>query len=293
VAKLAFVKSEIVRRLTSFGVEPAEARRESEIIIQHFTNLSPAMQICAGDDTLDGELLAKIESILSRRKKREPLQYCLGNAWFMGMEFLVEKGVFIPRADTETLVLAACALIEQSAALRKNRFTVGEIGLGSGAIAISILKRQPQVQVVGCDISPLALEVTRLNALRLGVSDRLQLVLGNWLDVLPDKLDAVISNPPYIPLSQKDTLAPEVAEFEPALALFGQGTQGVSFYEGMALSLKERMVGNESFVAVEIGCGQGELVPGIFAGQGWRDIKLICDLNRLPRVVTALSPFGV
>jgi len=275
---------EIVERLVSFGIDKSEAKIEAALIIEHVCGI-PLKQLHTFDFEVDDDMTEKIIGIILRREKREPIQYCLGTAHFMGHKLFVLPGVFIPRVDTEMLVVEACDIIS------KNNFEAGsilEIGIGTGAISASLLSKFPQLNCTATDISDRALACAAKNATHLNVQDRLDLHRSaTWWD-LPDKsnYDLIISNPPYIPMTHKSGLAPEIIEFEPHEALFGGGEEGLSFYEEIAA----RGADLGSFVALEIGDYQSVSVPDIFARCGWVEGYIEKDLNGLPRVFCARSP---
>jgi release factor glutamine methyltransferase len=283
-------KLRIVHGLTAAGVEQAEAERESVLVIEHVTAFNAAAQILHANEHLSRDQNEQVDEILQKRGRRMPLQYCLGYQWFMGTKFLVQPGVFIPRTDTETLVVVAKDLLTRVSRLHQPgapALTVGEIGIGSGAISISLLKQMPSLQIVACDVSAQALSVAAANAGRHGVGERLQLLAGDWTVVMPRSLNAIISNPPYIPPCQKQQLQPEVRDYEPEAALFGPGDDGLGFYRAIASCGKSFLADGRGLVAVEVGDGQSEAVRAMFAADAWTDCQVHFDVNGLARVVSA------
>ena len=228
--------------------------------------------------------LTQIEAVIEKRERRMPLQYALGYGWFLGRRFAVQRGVFIPRTDTESLVEVAKLKIE-SCGLQNAR--IGEIGIGSGAISVSLLAIFPGLRIVACDVEKLAIETAAANAREHGGCDRLELLSGNWRDVLPGELDAIVSNPPYIPRADGPTLEPEVAEWEPDVALFGNDLDGMSFYRDIARFGKAHLKDGRGFVVVEVGDGQAASVAAEFASCNWLEPSIYKDVNGLQRVVTA------
>ncbi|MDX2105085.1 MAG: peptide chain release factor N(5)-glutamine methyltransferase [Candidatus Melainabacteria bacterium] len=274
---------EIVERLVSFGIDKSEAKIEAALIIEHVCGI-PLKQLHTFDFEVDDDMSEKIIGIILRREKREPIQYCLGAAHFMGRKLLVLPGVFIPRVDTEILV------VEAKEVLSKNKLESGsilEIGIGTGAISTSLLCEFPQLRCTATDVSDRALECAAKNAALLNVQDRIEFHRSStWWD-LPGKgeYDLIISNPPYIPMTHKSELAPEIIKFEPHEALFGGGDEGLSFYEEIAA----RGADLAQLVALEIGDYQSTSVPDIFARCGWVEGYIERDLNGLPRVFCAKS----
>ncbi len=278
---LNLFKEEIAAALLAVGVERSEARREAELIIEHITGLRLAQQMLAADKSITDDQYCIGVSILQQRQKRVPLQYCLGYAYFMGLKLKVRAGVFIPRGDTETLVEVALNRLRS-----KTRPQLTEIGTGSGAIAIAILKHLPDAIVTAIDVSAEAVALTEENAILHGVWQRLRLVQADWRSSLPSELDAILSNPPYIPQSERQSLAPEVETYEPELALFGGDPDGLSFYRELSAVGQLHLSGG-GFIAVEIGDRQSEDATAIFTEHGWQDVEIVEDLNGLPRVLTA------
>lgn len=277
------IQKRIFEQLQSFGIETSEARRESELIIEHATGCSLSHQIAYADDELEPHAVSVIAGVVAQRQKRMPLQYCLGHAWFMGLKFSVSPAVLIPRADTETLVELAVNRLQKSST---PRFI--DIGIGSGAIAVSILKILKTATAVGIDVSADALIVAAQNARKLGVEDRLQLVHCDWVSFASQApFDAVISNPPYIPPDQMADLAPEVSDHEPPQALYGLGEDGLGFFRNIC-DLSARHLIRGGFVAVEVGQGQAERVSKIFSDGNWRQIETYRDLNGIARCISAV-----
>lgn len=274
---------EIVERLVSFGIDKSEAKIEAALIIEHVCGIA-LKQLHTFDFEVDDDMSEKIIGIILRREKREPIQYCLGSAHFMGHKLFVLPGVFIPRVDTEMLVVEAVDIIT------KNNLAAGsilEIGIGTGAISASLLAKFPLLKGTATDISDRALECALKNATLLNVQDRLDLHRSStWWDLQgKGTYDLIISNPPYIPMTHKSELAPEIIKFEPHEALFGGGEEGLSFYQEIAA----RAVDITRFVALEIGDYQSDSVPDLFARCGWQEGYIEKDLNGLPRVFCARS----
>ncbi len=279
------IKKQILVRLNALGIADHEARRECELMILHATGCDTAQQILKAGDALEQSQEMALLDLIQMREKRVPLQYCIGHTWFMGMRFAVEPGVLIPRADTEALVQKSSQLISSSD--NPGRLRVVDVGLGSGAISVSLLALHPQLQIVGIDISAIACSVALKNAKWHGVSERLRIECGDWLSLLPDDIDILISNPPYIPRWQAIELMPEVGVHEPEEALFGQGEDGLGFYRDFATVVPGRFRNGQGTIAVELGDGQSGSVSEIFACQGWQDVTVGLDMSRSPRVLTA------
>jgi release factor glutamine methyltransferase len=281
---LANLRRQILTELTALGIDSGEARRESELIIEHVTGCDTAQQILKSQDELSPSETEQLHGILAQRKERVPLQYCLGHTWFMGLRFDVAPGIFIPRADTETVVAACVAMINRQP---RQDLKIAEVGIGSGAIAVSLLKLFPNCRVVACDISPHAVAMADNNARLNGVRDRLSIDCADWHRVLPNDVDCVVSNPPYIPAELAATLAPEVVAHEPGEALFGTDEDGLGFYRDFARVIPQHFAGGHGFVVLEVGADQSAAVCEIFLKHDWKDIQICLDMSGLARVVTA------
>lgn len=278
-------REKVVKTLKDVGIERVEVRREADLIIEHVTRLNAVERELNSDEPLAAEARQELETILSRRVKREPLQYCLGYGWFMGMRVAVQPGVFIPRTDTETLCdLTTKRLLNMGIT---GELRVLEVGVGSGCISVAMLREIPNLQVVGVDVSQDALDAARLNARTYDVSSRLTLSHCDFREFSLSGFHAIVSNPPYIPKPIFDNLEPEVRDFEPSQALIGWGEDGMDFYRLFAKFALPKLIPPFGFAAVEVGDGQYEPVMKIMRGAGMNRVECIEDVNGLPRVVVA------
>lgn len=276
-------------QLKAIGIEQSECRAERERILDHLTDTRPAQRIADPSRLLQDEVFERAKDVLRERQARVPLQYILGETHFYGERFLLRRGVLIPRADTETLVEA---FIEYFGTERVRTLTIGEIGIGSGIISVCLLKKIPAAKALACDISSEAIEVSKENAALNAVGERLSLSLSDWREWLPtvsEKLDALLSNPPYIPESDAETLAPEVRDYEPRSALFGSGDDGLDFYRELA-ALSGVKFRRQIPIFLEVGDRQAAAVSGILAENKWVGIQCQKDMNGVDRVVSAISP---
>jgi release factor glutamine methyltransferase len=192
-------------------------RLEAEILLAHHLGCDRAMLLLR-----DGEALADPEGFLAmirRRKAHEPVEYITGRVSFYGEEFFVAPGALIPRPETELLVDEASALIRERGITR-----VAEIGVGSGAVSVTLARLFPRLEIIATDISPEALAVARENVKRFGLEERIELRESSLLDGV-GAVELIVSNPPYV--AEGTPLAPNVAEYEPATALYapGDGTE--------------------------------------------------------------------
>ncbi|MBX9687300.1 MAG: peptide chain release factor N(5)-glutamine methyltransferase [Candidatus Obscuribacterales bacterium] len=281
----------LLAELKAIGIEDSEARAEAELIVRKLSGLSLSQRLAYPEKELDPSVLQAAVNILERRKNREPIQYCLGETYFYGLRFLLKPGVLIPRADTELLVETVLSFC-QSRRNSREKIEIGEIGSGSGIISVSLLKGLDSAKLFACDISASAIEQTRINAEYHAVLSRLDLKLEDWLSWIDSKqrqFDVLVSNPPYIPLSQRGALAPELSLWEPEQALFGGDQDGLAFYRSFAkhasCALKP---GARAFL--EIGYSQSEAVQSIFRMDSWRIAAVHADLNGIDRVLSLIPP---
>ncbi len=249
--------------------------------------------------------LQAYQNRIRRRKAQEPLHYITGKKEFMGLDFHVEKGVLIPRGDTEVVVEAAIDKLKEMG--RKNGFRQAEltlvekpsrrgslraldIGVGSGAIAVSLLYYVKNLYMIGTDISRIPLEVTKSNAKNHGVDHRLRLFEGSLFEPLDRALkkeermfDLIISNPPYISFEVKEELDREVRDYEPEEALFAKD-QGLFYYRKIAQRAPAYLKTN-GYLVFEIGYDQGDDVRRIVQQAGFSGVQILKDLENRDRVV--------
>jgi release factor glutamine methyltransferase len=260
----------------------ASARLDAELLMAAAAGVSREA-VVSGAVRIDAEAMERFERMLVRRKAREPLAYIVGYREFFSLEFAVRPGVLIPRPETETLVETALDFL-------RNRpcATVLDIGTGSGAVAIAIAANAPSARIVAIDISKVSLEVAAGNARRNRCAGRIALresdcFAGLEADAPP--FDLIVSNPPYIGAREIETLAPEVRDFEPRIALT-DGGDGLEFYRRIAAGVS-RWLGRGGEVIVEVGAGQAEAVERIMRGAGLAADGRIRDLAGVERVVRA------
>ncbi len=230
--------------------------------------------------------LAAFKQMFKRRVTHEPLQYILGDTEFMGLHFLVDRRVLIPRPETELLVEQ---VIKESAAPALQRIL--DIGTGSGNIAVSIAHYLSGVKVDAIDVSGEALAVAETNIRAHGLSDRVKLLL---LDILRSdaelptrEYDLIVSNPPYVSREEFTHLAPEIRDHEPSIATTDEA-DGFTFFRRIATVAKRLLrVGGKIFL--EVGYGQAGDVAEIFAKQGYEAVMTIPDYQGIERVLRITS----
>lgn len=262
-------------RLTAAGL-PA-ARLESRVLAGEAFGLSRESLLARDDQRLRPEDLARLDDLVTRRIAGEPTARLLGRQEFWSLEFGLGPETLIPRADSETIVEAALAGIQDhDAPLR-----LADFGTGSGCLLLALLSELPNATGLGIDASAEALAVAAGNAARLGLAARAAFRLGDWGQGLAGPFDLIVSNPPYIRDGEIAGLAPEVARFEPRRALAG-GADGLACYRALAPDLA-RLLAPGGLAVLEIGQGQGDAVEAILAAAGLRPAGRRADLAGIDR----------
>lgn len=272
--KLKELRQEIISKLRAAEIDSPEA--DLGLILMNVLNIDKT-QLIIGDISLSNEDIATISHLAERLIAGEPVQYITRKCEFMSLSFMVTPGVLIPRNDTEILVEEVMKRLNHNTSL-----SVADIGCGSGCIGISLAKYMKNISVLSVDISQTALEITKQNAVQNGVSDRFEFLhLDITKHTLPDNVDCIVSNPPYIRTDVIDTLDKKVKDFEPLAALDG-GHDGLDFYTQIA---KNAMLNPGGLLAFEIGYDQGQSVSNILLKNNYTKIEIIKDLEGRDRVV--------
>lgn len=264
-----------------------EARLEAEVLYGEAAGLDRAQVIAAGGDEPAPKALATFEALLARRLAHEPLAYILGRRECYGMTFEVERGVLIPRADTETLIEATLAAAHEHPSTRR-LVRVADVGTGSGVVALAVARHELNAKVYALDRSTAALAVASRNRKRFGLLDRVVLLAGDLFEALPEHVEVVTANLPYIPTADIDGLPPEVRDWEPQRALNG-GEDGLDVIRRLIYRVPEHLVAGPRAVLLEVGDGQAGKVARLLAGALGNDaaVRVHRDLAGIDRVVEA------
>jgi len=260
------------------------AHRDAELLLLHTLQIPRVTLIAYPDRDLSPDQHALYQIAISRRFQLEPIQYITGEQEFYGLRLHVSPAVLIPRPETEHLVEAVLALLPANQPLK-----LADIGTGSGAIAIALAVHLPLAQITALDLSTEALAVATSNAREHNVANRIDFFESDLLAAVDNRtetFDALVSNPPYIPESDRATLHPQVREHEPATALFA-GETGLDIYRRLVPQAFSALKPN-GLLALEIGHGQREQLTQLLAG--WNDVSFVNDLQQIPRVVLARKP---
>lgn len=260
--------SEAAALLRASGI--SDSRREARMLFSAVGGYSASRLVCEDVETEDERLISAVK----KRAERYPLQYILGEVDFYRESYLVSKDCLIPRSDTEILVDYAVKNLPKNA-----RFA--DLCTGSGCVGLSTLNNTEGTTAVMLDLSPLALELARKNAVRLGLADRAELLIGDALEnAVEGEIFAVLSNPPYVSERAYCELQPEIY-FEPKMA-FVADEKGLAFYKRLIPLYRDR-IPDEGFMAFEIGYDQGEALR-LIAEENLMNTEILKDLSGLDRV---------
>lgn len=263
---------------------PRISSLDAEVLLCHALGKDRAWMRAHADADVPSDTHAQYENLVERRSAGEPLQYITQTQEFFGLALHVKPGVLIPRPETEHLVEAVLTWVAE-AKLEHARVT--DVGTGSGAIAIALAMNLREPEVTAVDISQEALSIARSNADKLIAAPRIHFVLGDLLKGQEDdSLDVVVSNPPYIPDGDAQTMQREVVEHEPHRALFG-GEDGLAVYRRL-IPQASTALRPGGLLAMEIGYGQRASIADLL--RGWDRVRFVNDYAGIPRVVLAERP---
>ena len=255
-----------------------DSRLEAEILLRHVLKIDRATMFSNLENILDSKQENDIAELVQRRLANEPLSYITGTREFYSLDFQITSAVLIPRQETETLVDEVIKIAKE------NPLKIVDVGTGSGAIAIALAVNLPLAKIIATDISVDALHVAESNTKMNDVFSRINFKQGNLLDVLDEKVDVIVSNPPYIPSNQIEHLQPEVKK-EPHIALDG-GSDGLEYIRKLIGNCSEKL-NNNGHIFIEIDPSQSEEVLKI-ADTHFPDARtaIIKDLSQNNRVLS-------
>ncbi|OQX50291.1 MAG: protein-(glutamine-N5) methyltransferase, release factor-specific [Epsilonproteobacteria bacterium 4484_20] len=243
---------------------------EAELLLAYHLKKDRMYLITHENDVLDD--LEGYETLVDRRVKNEPYEYIVGSASFYDIHLEVQKGVLIPRPETEILIDLVSEIIE------KEKITkIAEIGVGSGAISIVLARKFPDLGIIATDICETPLKVAGENIGRFGLSDQIELRHSNLIDAVTEPVELVVSNPPYI--AEDFLLASNVADYEPKEALFG-GRAGDELLKQIITDVKARGIKR---LACEMGYDQKEPLSEFVNEIGVKSIAFYKDLAGFDR----------
>jgi release factor glutamine methyltransferase len=264
-------------RLRRAGIETA--RLDARLLLAEALECQVEAIVAWPELVLSPRECNAVEALVSRRERREPLAQILGRREFWSLPFTTSPSTLTPRPDSETVIEAALALIpDRARALR-----ILDLGTGTGCLLLALLSEYAQATGVGTDISIDCVQVAAANAAALSLSGRARFVVANWDDGLTGEFDLIVSNPPYIPEGEIESLEPEVRTYGPRLALTG-GADGLAAYRALMPRLSSRLT--RSGVAVfEVGVNQAESVESLAREAGLEPLRRFRDLGGVDRCV--------
>jgi len=270
----------------------------AELLLLHVLGRDRAWLYAHPEEPINSQQLETFLSLIARRANGEPTQHLTGKQEFWSLEFEVTPDVLIPRPETEHVIEVALdrlALRELRAGRPQTTngegFLIADIGTGSGCLAIALAKELPAATIYAIDISPAALVVAHRNAVRHGAENRIRFLESDLSRPLAadganqSAFDLVVSNPPYIPKRDANTLAREVLYHEPAVALFG-GEEGYELYAGL-IALARRYLKPGGIFVSELGHDSLPAVQPLLDGPQWTAVGVSNDLAGIPRVIAA------
>jgi len=266
-------------RLKSAGVP--DPRSEARLLMGYALGLARETVFGHADRPVTPAEAKRFESVVRRRVSREPAARILGCREFWSLPFRVTAATLIPRPETETVIEAAL----EAAGGRERAIDILDLGTGTGCLLLALLSELANARGLGVDASVEALEVAAANASALGLSDRARFRLGDWSKGLRQRFDLIVANPPYIPEDEIGGLEPEVARFEPGLALSG-GSDGLGCYRALAADIR-RVMAPGARIVLEIGEGQGDGVTAILGAHGLEVTGRRGDLSDISRCLVA------
>ena len=272
----------ITQAFRAVGIEDADV--DARVLVGQALHLDRARLIAQADRVLESREVNAISGLAARRLKREPVSRILGRKEFWSLALTVTPDVLVPRPETETVVESALDFVVRNG-LRMEKLRILDIGTGSGALLVALLSELPNAIGLGTDISREALETARANVTQLGFENRCSLIACDMAADVQGHFDLLVSNPPYIARGDIASLAPEVRDYDPKVALDG-GEDGLGAYRSISADAK-RLLAQGGRLFVELGAGQEPAVRKLFTNAGFTVGIARDDLAGTPRVLGA------
>ncbi|MGA8495189.1 MAG: peptide chain release factor N(5)-glutamine methyltransferase [Xanthobacteraceae bacterium] len=278
---VAEMRRALAARFRAGGLDTPDL--DARILVGHALGLDHGALATAATRELGADEESAIAALANRRLSGEPVARILGYKEFWSLPLRVDAATLVPRPETETVVEAALAALDAGGP-RARKLRIADLGTGSGALILALLSELPNAFGIGTDMSCQALVVARDNARRLAQT-RATFIACDMAAALRGPFDAIVSNPPYIASGDIATLAPDVRDFDPHLALDG-GTDGLDFYRAIAAAVPA-LLAPGGVLVVELGVGHAEPVARLFAAAGLAPAPPHPDLNGTPRALVA------
>ncbi|MFQ6016943.1 MAG: peptide chain release factor N(5)-glutamine methyltransferase [Kiloniellaceae bacterium] len=279
--RLAAVLDAATARLSAAGIEGA--RRDARLLLAAALGAGPELVIGRPERPLEAAELGRVEALIARRARREPVSRILGRREFWSLSFKITADTLDPRPDSETLVQAVLDRTRD----RQAPLEILDLGTGSGCLLLALLSELPKARGLGVDVSEAALGVARENAAALGLAGRTRFERRDWGDGLAGAWQVIISNPPYIKQSAIGALGPEVARYDPRLAL-SAGPDGLEAYRAV-VPQAGRLLAPGGLIALELGSGQADSVAALLPEAGLQSLGRIQDLGGVERCLMATT----
>lgn len=262
-------------------------RLDAEVLLAHARRCPRIQLYTQFDEPVSPEQRAEMRGLVSRRAAAEPVAYLVGHREFFSLDFLVTPGVFIPRPDTEILVMAAL-----DAAKSRPSPGILELCAGTGCVSISLAKNLPTAQLTAIELHAVPFDVARRNIDRHSVGDRIQLLQGDLFAPLPpgSRFDLIVSNPPYIPTAEMGELAADIRNHEPATALDG-GADGLDVIRRIAAAAAD-FLNPGGWLLLEFDPAQAHAGTELLRETGYADVEIRPDLAGQARVLAGRAPNG-
>lgn len=279
------------QRLKEAGCETA--RLDAEVLLAHVLGVSRSWLYAHPERPLLKKEIEAFEELVVRRAEHEPVAYLVGHKSFYGLDFTVDRRVLIPRPETEILVEQALELLQWHRRRHDGngtgrRLRVADVGTGCGAIAVTLAVKREDIHVYAIDVSDDALEVAGQNVWRYGVGDRVTLLAGDLLSPLPEPVELIVANLPYVPEDEWAGLAPDIVRYEPRVALDG-GPGGLALIERLLAQAPEKLL-PQGGILLEIGHDQGAAVKQMALRHfPWARVDVLpdyADQDRIVRIIT-------
>lgn len=271
-------RQKLINSYLDKGFERNEAISEVDFVFEIVANVT-SKDILMGK-SVDSKFEKEITDVVAERvSTKKPIQQILGQSYFMSERFFVNEYTLIPRPETEILVLECLKLIP-----KVENVNILDIGTGSGCIPVSIAKRGNNAKITAVDICENALKVAKKNSQLHKVEAQIDFVKSNLFSNINEKFNIIVSNPPYIPITEKTNLQSEVRDFEPENALFAYDDEGVEFYKKIIEESKKHLF-EGGYLLFELGIGQSFLVKELMIQNGFSQINIIKDLDDIDRVI--------
>ena len=261
-----------------------EAKAEVDFVLDSLFNYSHKDFILG--KTLENWQIDKLNKIFTERvSTHKPIQQIIGMSYFYGRKFFTDEYTLVPRPETEILVKTVLELTENI-----DNPEILDIGTGTGCIPLTLILENNKIKADSVDISSEAVETGRKNALFHNVLTNINFYKSDLFENVEKQYDIIVSNPPYIPLKDKDNLQIEVRDFDPATALYTNDDLGVEYYEKI-IKQSNNYLKDNGYIAFELGKGQADIISNIFKDNGYSIVNITKDLNDIDRVIIAQKKF--